>query len=178
MVLYMGALCRHDLYTRRYSIPIIESRRRQSCESSSCINTCWWMIESVIRSTLLCFNLPRIIIVTTSSGAARSAFFDVVMQHATDRAHSANDRNGTVTLWQWDGVLLGAQLLAGSYRNFSGRNRTCHPCALTTNHHHQLSPLAYKDINQPKRTNLIASPQLRVLSPIRLEEVWIIIYSW
>ena len=56
------------------------------------------MIESVIRSTLLCFNLPWIILVTTGSGAARSAFFDIVMQHATDRAHSADDRNGAVTL--------------------------------------------------------------------------------
>lgn len=34
--------------------------------------------------------------VTTSGGAARSAFFDVVVRHATDRALSGNDRNGTL----------------------------------------------------------------------------------
>ena len=39
-------------------------------------------------------------------------------------------------------------------------------------HHHQLSALAYKDINEPRRTILIVSPQLHVLSAIHLEEVW------
>ncbi|KIM68142.1 hypothetical protein SCLCIDRAFT_1006255 [Scleroderma citrinum Foug A] len=37
-------------------------------------------------------------------------------------------------------------------------------------YHHQLSALAYKDANQPKRTSLIASPQ-HVLSLIHFEEV-------
>ena len=37
-------------------------------------------------------------------------------------------------------------------------------------YHHQLSALAYKDANQPKRTSLIASPQ-HILSLIHFEEV-------
>jgi len=68
-------------------------------------------------------------------------------------------------------VLLGAQLLAVLYQSFSDRNHTYYSlCPYYC--HHQLSPLAYKDVNQPRRINLIVS-QLHVLSPIRLEEVWI-----
>ena len=33
-------------------------------------------------------------------------------------------------------------------------------------------PLAYKNINQSKRVNLVVSPQPHISSPISLEEVW------
>ena len=69
-------------------------------------------------------------------------------------------------------VPLGAQLFVVLYQSFSARNHTGYPCALTITIRF---PLACKDVNQPKRTNLtIVSPHLHtVLSSIRLEEVWI-----
>ena len=71
-------------------------------------------------------------------------------------AHTENDRNSaSQNGMEWRKEAIERSVASGAV--FFGQKS--HVPSLCPYHHHQLSdPLAYKDVNQPKRVNLVVPP--------------------